>query len=150
MEKEKKELFCLGAEAVSWGLIDSGVKGVFAYPGTPSTEVFEGVENIIKSQKIPEGQVSQWAANEKVAYEIALGVCYTGQRAAVTMKHVGLNVAMDPFVNSVISGIHGGLVVVVADDPSMHSSQNEQDSRLLATFAMAPCLEPSTIQEAYD
>ena len=91
-----------------------------------------------------------WSANEKVAYEEALGMSYAGGRAVVSMKHVGLNVAADPFVNSALTGVNGGLVLVVADDPGMHSSQNEQDSRFYAEFAQLPMFEPSTQQEAYD
>ena len=145
---EQKTALALGDEAVSFGAIDAGVKGVFGYPGTPSTEVFEAAEIIIN--ELNDGRVAEWAANEKAAYEMALGCSYTGNRTMVTMKHVGLNVAMDPFVNSALTGIKGGFVLLVADDPSMHSSQNEQDSRYLADFAHIPCLEPSTIQEAYD
>ena len=145
---EQKTVLALGDEAVSFGAIDAGVKGIFGYPGTPSTEVFEAAEIMVNELK--DGRVAEWAANEKAAYEMALGCSYTGNRTLVTMKHVGLNVAMDPFVNSALTGIRGGFVLLVADDPSMHSSQNEQDSRYLANFAHIPCLEPSTIQEAYD
>jgi indolepyruvate ferredoxin oxidoreductase alpha subunit len=91
-----------------------------------------------------------WSTNEKVALEEGVGVSYAGKRAIVSMKHVGLNVAADPFMNVAVSGTHGGLVVVVADDPSMHSSQNEQDSRYFADFAMVPCLEPADQQQCYD
>jgi indolepyruvate ferredoxin oxidoreductase alpha subunit len=94
--------------------------------------------------------VAQWCTNEKTAYESALGASFAGRRACVSMKHVGLNVAMDPFVNSALLRIKGGLLVVVADDPGMHSSQDEQDSRVLAEFARIPCLEPADQQEAYD
>lgn len=147
-KKDSKQVVALGAEAASFAAIDSGVKGVFGYPGTPSTEVIEGAREIISS--LDDGRISEWAANEKVAYEMALGVSYTGHRTMVVMKHVGLNVAMDAFVNSAMTGVRGGFVVVVADDPSMHSSQNEQDSRYLADFAHVPCFEPSTLQEVYD
>jgi indolepyruvate ferredoxin oxidoreductase, alpha subunit len=145
---EQKELLSLGDEAVSFGAIDAGVKGVFGYPGTPSTEVLEAAQIIVNG--LNDGRIAEWAANEKAAYEMALGCSYTGYRTMVTMKHVGLNVAMDAFVNSALTGVKGGFVVLVADDPSMHSSQNEQDSRYLADFAHIPCLEPSTTQEAYD
>ncbi len=138
----------LGVEAVGMAAFDAGIKGAFGYPGTPSTEGFECVEALI--QAADDGRVAQWAANEKVAYDLALGMSYAGFRALVTMKHVGLNVAMDAFVNSALTGVHGGLVVLVADDPGMHSSQNEQDSRRLAAFAGVPCLEPSTVEECYD
>ncbi len=138
----------LGVEAVGCAAFDAGIKGAFGYPGTPSTEGFEFVEALIHAN--PEGRVAQWAANEKVAYDLALGVSYAGHRTLVTMKHVGLNVAMDAYTNSALTGVRGGLVLLVADDPGMHSSQNEQDSRRLAEFAWLPCLEPSTVQECYD
>src|SRR5665648_665380 len=91
-----------------------------------------------------------WSSNEKTAIEAALGMSYAGKRAMVAMKHVGLNVAADGFMNSAMTGVNGGLVVVSADDPSMHSSQNEQDSRFYGKFAFVPCYEPSDLQEAYD
>ena len=138
----------LGVEAVGCAAFDAGIKGAFGYPGTPSTEGFEFVEAMIHAE--PEGRVARWAANEKVAYDLALGVSYAGHRTLVTMKHVGLNVAMDAYANSALTGVRGGLVLLVADDPGMHSSQNEQDSRRLAKFAWLPVLEPSTVQECYD
>ena len=138
----------LGVEAVGCAAFDAGIKGAFGYPGTPSTEGFEFVEAMIHAE--PAGRVAQWAANEKVAYDLALGVSYAGHRTLVTMKHVGLNVAMDAYANSALTGVRGGLVLLVADDPGMHSSQNEQDSRRLAKFAWLPVLEPSTVQECYD
>lgn len=138
----------LGDEAVAQGAIDAGISGVFAYPGTPSTEITEYIQRIKKEKSL--SIFSNWAANEKTAMEAGLGMSYAGKRAMVVMKHVGLNVAMDAFMNMSISGVHGGLVVVVADDPSMHSSQNEQDSRYLARFAKIPIIEPSNQQEAYD
>jgi indolepyruvate ferredoxin oxidoreductase alpha subunit len=138
----------LGVEAAAYAAFDAGIKAVFGYPGTPSTEGFERAEALIREEAA--GRTARWAANEKVAYELGLGVSYAGHRVLITMKHVGLNVAMDAFVNSAMTGVHGGFVVLVADDPGMHSSQNEQDSRYLADFANVPCLEPSTVQEAYD
>ena len=138
----------LGAEAIAQGALDAGISGVYAYPGTPSTEITEFIQ---KSPHSKEQQVrSSWSANEKTAYETALGMSYAGKRCLVCMKHVGLNVAADGFMNSSVTGVHGGLVLVVADDPSMHSSQNEQDSRVYGKFAMIPVLEPSNQQEAYD
>jgi len=137
----------LGVEAVGVAAFDAGIKGAFGYPGTPSTEGFEYVEAMI--HETPD-RVAQWASNEKVAYDLALGTSYTGHRTLVTMKHVGLNVAMDAYANSALTGVRGGLVLLVADDPGMHSSQNEQDSRKLAEFAWLPCLEPATVQECYD
>ena len=108
--------------------------------------------NIIqKSREARERKVhAQWSANEKTAMEAGLGMSYAGKRAMVCMKHVGLNVAADAFINAGMTGVNGGLVVVVADDPSMHSSQNEQDSRFYGKFAMIPVLEPATQQEAYE
>lgn len=138
----------LGVEAVGCAAFDAGIKGAYGYPGTPSTEGFEFVEAMIHAA--PEGRVARWASNEKVAYDLALGTSYAGHRTLVTMKHVGLNVAMDAYANSALTGVRGGLVLLVADDPGMHSSQNEQDSRRLAEFAWLPCLEPSTVQECYD
>ncbi len=136
----------LGDEAVALAAVHAGISSAYAYPGTPSTEIFEA----ILPQADEHGITAHWCTNEKTAYEQALGASMVGMRALVTMKHVGLNVAMDPFVNSALVRIHGGLVLVVADDPGMHSSQNEQDSRVLADFARVPCLEPATQQEAYD
>ena len=136
----------LGDEAVAQGAIDAGLVGAFSYPGTPATEIFEYLERHAAAH----GLAARWSANEKVAYEEALGLSYTGGRAIVSMKHVGLNVAADPFMSSALTGVGGGLVVVVADDPGMHSSQNEQDTRFFADFAKLPLFEPGTQQEAYD
>lgn len=142
----------LGDEAVAQGAIDAGIAGAFSYPGTPATEIFEYIQREAAADEFsPAARISaQWSANEKVAYEEALGMSYAGKRALVSMKHVGLNVAADPFVNSALTGVNGGLVLVVADDPGMHSSQNEQDSRYYGEFAQVPVLEPATQQEAYD
>ncbi len=144
--KTKKLL--LGDEALALGAINAGLSGAYAYPGTPSTEILEYVQKnpVVKERKIH----SHWSSNEKTAMEEALGMSFCGKRAIVSMKHVGLNVAADPFVNSAMTGANGGLLVISADDPSMHSSQNEQDSRFYARFAMLPILEPSDQQEAYD
>ena len=138
----------LGDEAIAQAAIDAGLSGVYAYPGTPSTEITEFIQ--LHEAKTPGGIFCQWATNEKTAMEAALGMTYAGKRALVCMKHVGMNVCADAFVNSAITGVNGGLVVVAADDPSMHSSQNEQDSRFYAKFALIPCFEPSNQQEAYD
>ncbi|MFA6931373.1 MAG: thiamine pyrophosphate-dependent enzyme [Lentisphaeria bacterium] len=138
----------LGDEAFAQGALDAGVSGCYAYPGTPSTEIMEYFQ---ASPEAAERNVHRnWSANEKVAMEEGLGMSYAGKRAIVCMKHVGLNVAADGFINAAITGSNGGLLVAAADDPSMHSSQNEQDSRFYAQFAMIPCLEPSSQQEAYD
>ena len=138
----------LGDEALAQGTIDAGISGCYAYPGTPSTEIMEYFQG---SKAAAEGGIHrEWSANEKVAMEEALGMSYTGKRAMVCMKHVGMNVCGDGFVNSAVTGTNGGLLVIAADDPSMHSSQNEQDSRFYAQFAMVPCIEPSNQQEAYE
>src|SRR5512138_3034086 len=130
----------LGDEAVALAAVHAGISAAYAYPGTPSTEI---VETLIRTRTTN----AQWCANEKTAFEAALGVSMAGRRALVAMKHVGLNVAADPFMNSSLVAIGGGLVVAVADDPGMHSSQNEQDSRLLADFARVICLEPRSQQD---
>lgn len=142
------KLVLLGDEAIGQGALDAGLSGVYAYPGTPSTEITEYIQ---RSGEARERKVhAQWSANEKTAMEAALGMSYAGKRALVCMKHVGLNVAADAFINAGMTGVNGGLVVVSADDPSMHSSQNEQDSRFYGKFAMIPVLEPATQQEAYE
>lgn len=140
-----QELALLGDEAVALAAVHAGVSASYGYPGTPSTEILETL--IDGYQK--GGPLATWCTNEKTAYEAALGVSFAGKRALVTMKHVGLNVAADPFMNSALLGIKGGLVLAVADDPGMHSSQGEQDSRFFARFALIPCLEPRNQQEAY-
>lgn len=142
----------LGDEAVALGALHAGLSGAFSYPGTPATEILEFVERETRGgPSAAEGGVTcAWSANEKVAYEEAMGMSFAGRRALVSFKHVGLNVAADPFVNSAVSGVDGGVLVACADDPGQHSSQNEQDSRELARFALIPCLEPRGAQEAYD
>lgn len=142
------KLLLLGDEAIAQAAIDAGISGIYAYPGTPSTEI---TEYVAASKEAKAKNIKAcWAANEKTAMEGALGMSYAGKRAMVCMKHVGLNVAADAFINSAITGANGGLVVLAADDPSMHSSQNEQDSRFYGKFAMIPILEPTNQQEAYD
>ena len=143
-----QKLLLLGDEAIAQGAIDAGLSGIYAYPGTPSTEITEYVQSSKEAKQ--HGIRSSWSTNEKTAMEAALGMSYAGKRTMVCMKHVGLNVAADPFVNSAITGANGGMIIVSADDPSMHSSQNEQDSRFFGKFAMMPILEPSNQQEAYD
>ena len=138
----------LGVEAIAQGAIDSGISGVYAYPGTPSTEITEYIQN--SQQAIQRNIHREWSANEKTAMEAALGMSYAGKRALVCMKHVGMNVAADCFMNAAITGANGGIVITAADDPSMHSSQNEQDSRVYGKFALIPILEPSNQQEAYE
>jgi indolepyruvate ferredoxin oxidoreductase, alpha subunit len=142
------KLMLLGDEAVAQAGMDAGISGIYAYPGTPSTEIMEYVQS---SETASENNIfCEWSANEKTAMEAALGMSYAGKRTMVCMKHVGLNVAADAFMNSSITGVNGGFLIAVADDPSMHSSQNEQDSRYYGKFAMIPVLEPASQQEAYD
>lgn len=133
----------LGDEAVALAALDSGISAAYAYPGTPATEILEALA-------FHGDRPAKWCANEKTAYEQALGMSLAGKRSLVSMKHVGLNVAADPFMNSAVVRPIGGLVLAVADDPGMHSSQNEQDSRFYADFARVPCLEPADPQQAYD
>lgn len=143
-----QKLLLLGDEAIAQGAIDAGISGVYAYPGTPSTEITEYIQSSKDAKEL--NIRSSWSSNEKTAMESAIGMSYAGKKSLVCMKHVGLNVAADAFINSAITGANGGLVVLAADDPSMHSSQNEQDSRFYGKFAMIPIMEPSNQQEAYD
>ena len=137
---ENKELM-LTNKAIARGAYEAGVKVLSAYPGTPSTEI---AENFVKHDNV----YAEWAPNEKVAVEVAIGASLAGARAMACMKHVGLNVAADPLFTVAYTGVNAGLVIVVADDPGMHSSQNEQDSRYYARSAHVPMLEPSSAQEA--
>ena len=131
----------LGNEAIARGAYEAGVKVVSSYPGTPSTEISEIIA------KYPE-VYAEWAPNEKVATEVAIGASFAGVRSMACMKHVGVNVAADPLFTAAYTGVNGGMVMVAADDPGMHSSQNEQDSRFYARAAHVPMLEPSDSQEA--
>ncbi|MGC1123217.1 MAG: indolepyruvate ferredoxin oxidoreductase subunit alpha [Candidatus Methanofastidiosia archaeon] len=140
-----KELL-MGNEAIARGAVEAGVKVVAAYPGTPSSEIPNTISKIAKKY----GIYFEWSTNEKVAYEVAFAGAVTGLRSMVTMKHVGLNVASDAFMASAEVGVDGGYVVVSADDPSLHSSQNEQDNRYYARLANIPCIEPVSPQEAKD
>jgi indolepyruvate ferredoxin oxidoreductase alpha subunit len=139
----ERTLFFSGNEAIAHGAVRAGAGFACGYPGTPSTEILETAARL-------EGIHAQWCVNEKVALETAVGASLAGRRTIVTMKHVGLNVAADPFMTLSLTGVNGGLVIVSADDPGMHSSQNEQDNRAYAKFAKVPMLEPSDSQEAYD
>jgi indolepyruvate ferredoxin oxidoreductase alpha subunit len=147
LERPPAKTVLLGDEAVALGAIHAGISCAYAYPGTPSTEILEYVLRHKEEHGVP---YASWSANEKTAYESGLGTSLAGRRAMVSMKHVGLNVAADPFINSAIVKINGGLVAAVGDDPGMHSSQNEQDSRYYADFAHVICLEPADQQQAYD
>ncbi len=133
----------LGNEAIARGAYEAGVKVSAAYPGTPSTEISE---NIVKYPEI----YCEWSPNEKVAMEVAIGASISGVRSMASMKHVGVNVAADPLYTASYTGVNGGLVLVAADDPGLYSSQNEQDSRMVARAAQIPVLEPSDSQEAKD
>ena len=139
---QKKTVFLSGNEAVAWGAKAAGVCFASGYPGTPSTEILETLAGF-------DGLEAQWAVNEKVAYEAAFGACLGGKRALTAFKHVGLNVAMDPLMTTAYSGVNAGFLVVVADDPGMYSSQNEQDTRRVAPYAKVPLIEPSSPVEAY-
>jgi len=130
-----------GNEAIARGAYEAGIVLAAAYPGTPSTEI---LENIANYKEI----ISEWSPNEKVALDVAIGGAYAGARTMAVMKHVGLNVAADSFFYASMTGTEAGLVIVCADDPAMHSSQNEQDNRRYCKFARVPCLEPSDSQEA--
>lgn len=136
--------FMTGNEAVARGCYEAGVAYASAYPGTPSTEILENVADY------KENIVAEWAPNEKVALESAIGASLAGGRALAAMKHVGVNVAADPLFTIAYTGITGGLVLVSADDPGCHSSQNEQDNRYYAKFAKIACIEPSDSQESLD
>ncbi|MCX6826159.1 MAG: indolepyruvate ferredoxin oxidoreductase subunit alpha [candidate division Zixibacteria bacterium] len=136
--------FLSGNEAVARGAYEAGVKLAVGYPGTPSTEILETLAEEYRSI------YSEWSPNEKVAFEVGIGASLGGARALVTMKHVGLNVAADPFMTFAYTGVNGGFVLISADDPEMHSSQNEQDNRFYAKFAQIPFLEPSDSQESKD
>ncbi len=139
---DSNRMLLSGNEAVALAMRDLGISLGTGYPGTPSTEILENFSRL--------GGRAQWAPNEKVAYEVALGAAFSTARAVVTMKHVGLNVAADPLFTSTYTGVSGALVVVSADDPGMASSQNEQDNRHYARAAGIPTLEPCDSQEAYD
>src|SRR5690554_279901 len=132
-----------GNEAVARGAYEAGIHFAAAYPGTPSTEI---LENISQYEEIK----AEWAANEKVALESAIGASIAGGRAIASMKHVGVNVASDALMSFAYTGVNGGLVLVTADEPGQHSSQNEQDNRHYAAFAKVPMLEPSDSQESKD
>ena len=138
--------FLLGNEAIARGLLEAGVDVATGYPGTPSSEILAALAPHASKQ----GFHIEWSVNEKVALEVAAGAAWTGARSVVTMKHVGLNVAADPFMTLSHTGVVGGMIVLSADDPFCHSSQNEQDSRMYAKFAKVPCLDPCSPQEAKD
>jgi len=141
LELEKKIM--LGNAAIARGAYEAGVKVSAAYPGTPSTEISE---NLVNYKEI----YCEWSPNEKVACEVAIGASMAGARSMCSMKHVGLNVASDPLYSVSYIGVNGGMVLVVADDPGLYSSQNEQDTRMIGRASMVPVIEPSDSQEAKD
>jgi len=136
----------LGNEAMAWGIIEGGATVVASYPGTPASEIMETVRKIKDESGLKIH--AEWSINEKVAFEVALANSYLGMRSAVMMKQVGLNVALDPLMSSAYTGVKGGFVLIAADDPGPYSSQTEQDSRYLATFAKIPVFDPSSPREA--
>ncbi|TCK05431.1 thiamine pyrophosphate-dependent enzyme [Phorcysia thermohydrogeniphila] len=137
----------LGNEAIAWGLLYAGVDFMAAYPGTPSSEILETYQKLIKQMNLP--AYAEWSTNEKVAYEVAYAAAITGKRAACGMKMVGLNVASDAMMSSAYIGNRGGFLIISADDPGFYSSQTEQDSRYFAKFARIPALDPSSPQDAF-
>ncbi|MDR2943982.1 MAG: indolepyruvate ferredoxin oxidoreductase subunit alpha [Methanosarcinales archaeon] len=137
--------YMLGNAAIARGIREAGVGVVSGYPGTPSSEIVD----ILRAQKDRDYYL-EWSVNEKVAVEVAIGAAFAGARSIVTMKHVGLNVAADPLMTVCFAGTKGGLIILAADDPSFHSSQNEQDTRRYAQFAQIPCFDPATLQDAKD
>ncbi|HUV06307.1 MAG TPA: indolepyruvate ferredoxin oxidoreductase subunit alpha, partial [Spirochaetia bacterium] len=137
------KLLLSGNEAIALGAFEAGVKVGTGYPGTPSTEILENLTTY-------PGVYTEWSVNEKVALEVGIGAAISGARTLVTMKHVGLNVAADPLFTASYTGVKAGLVIACADDPAMHSSQNEQDNRNYAYAAKIPMVEPSDSQEARD
>ena len=138
---KNNQLWLSGNEAIALGAFESGVKVASGYPGTPSTEILENLSKY-------EGVYTEWAPNEKVGLEVAIGSSFAGVRVLSTMKHVGMNVAADPLFTASYTGGRAGLVIINADDPEMHSSQNEQDNRNYAFAAKVPMLEPSDPAEA--
>ena len=145
MEEKPGKRPMMGNEAIAQGAWEAGTGVASAYPGTPSTEIMENLARYPADE-----MVAQWATNEKVALDVAIGASFAGKRAFAAMKHVGLNVASDSLMSMTYIGVNAALVLAVCDDPGIHSSQNEQDTRLLARLAMTPVLEPSDAQEALD
>jgi len=141
-----RSILLSGNEAIARGAREAGVRVATGYPGTPSTEILESLARMDPGRQV----YVEWSTNEKVAMDVALGAAMGGARALCAMKHVGLNVAADTFMTAAYTGVRAGLVVVSADDPGIHSSQNEQDNRIFARFAGVPMLEPADSQEARD
>ncbi len=146
MGNPNQRCLMLGNEAIARGAIEAGVGVVTGYPGTPSSEIIDSLASVAKNYEI----YVEWSVNEKVAFEIALGAALSGIRAMATMKAPGLNVALDPIMSAAYSGVFGGLVILVADDPGPHTTQTEQDNRIIGELSLLPILEPSDPQEAKD
>lgn len=147
VEKVRRQVeILLGNVAIARGLVEAGCQVAASYPGTPSSEILPGMVRFKQEENLP--IYTEWSANEKVAFETALAASWCGLRAAVSMKMVGLNVAADPLMSAAYTGVKGGLLVIVADDPGPHSSQTEQDTRMFAHFAKVPCLDPADPEEA--
>src|SRR5208337_1587132 len=140
----------LGNDSIARGLLESDIDVATGYPGTPSSEILASLASYALSGWKKDKFHIEWSVNEKVALEVAIGASWAGARSVCTMKHVGLNVAADPFMTLSHTGVNGGLVLISADDPACHSSQNEQDSRVYAKFAKVPCFDPQSPQEARD
>lgn len=145
MERTEQRML-MGNEAIGRGLVESGCTCAASYPGTPASEILAAVVQF--SRETETRMHTEWSINEKAAFEVALAHSYTGKRAAVAMKQVGLNVAADPFTRAAYLGVIGGFIVIAADDPGPHSSQTEQDSRFFAQFAKVPVFDPASPQEA--
>ena len=143
---QNKQMILMGNEALARGILENSVTMATSYPGTPASEILGAVLSMARDEN--HTIHAEWSINEKVAYETALAHAYCGGRAAVSMKQVGLNVAADPFLSSAYIGVKGGFVVISADDPGPHSSQTEQDSRLMAMLAKVPVFDPSSPREA--
>src|SRR3972149_7277061 len=146
LDKPRSFVLLNGDEAVARGAIEAGVKLAASYPGTPSTEILEAIAAVAKNF----GIYAEWSINEIVATEVAAGASMAGVRSIVSMKHVGLNVAADAAMTLASTGVAGGLVIAVCDDPGMHSSQNEQDTRFFALHSFLPLLDAASPQEAMD
>jgi len=149
-DAEGEKVFLLGNEAIARGAIEAGIDVFAAYPGTPSSEIADTLSNACRLLRGKMDFYMEYSANEKVAFEVAVGASLAGKRAMATMKHVGVNVAADTLFSFAYVGARGGFVLVTADDPSMHSSQNEQDNRWYGKAAKLPVVEPSSVQEAKD
>jgi indolepyruvate ferredoxin oxidoreductase alpha subunit len=144
INKPNSSILLNGDEAVARGAVEAGIKVAAAYPGTPSTEILETLSQAAKTI----GFYAEWSINEIISTEVAAGASLTGARAIVSMKHVGLNVASDAVMTLAYTGVEGGLVIVVCDDPALHSSQNEQDTRYFAIHSKLPMLDVGNPQEA--